>query len=94
MQHLYSTVAKVTTDLPTEEWMERARCRDHDPDLFFPLPGPGMAPAMAAAKSICAMCPVVGECLDYAMAEVEIIGVWGGTSARERVKMRRERQAA
>ncbi len=73
--------------------MERAQCRGHDPELFFPEPGPHMAPAMAAAKAICAMCPVVGECLSYALAEVGIVGVWGGTSVRERVKIRRAQRA-
>jgi WhiB family transcriptional regulator, redox-sensing transcriptional regulator len=73
--------------------MERARCRGLDPYLFFPLPGPAMAPAMAAAMAICAMCPVAEECLEYALAEVEIIGVWGGTSARERLRIRQAQAA-
>jgi WhiB family transcriptional regulator, redox-sensing transcriptional regulator len=74
--------------------MERAQCRDHDPALFFPAPGPGMVPSMAAAMALCAMCPVAGECLEYALADPEITGIWGGTSAKARARMRRGLHAA
>lgn len=33
---------------------------------------------IAAAKRICAGCPVIGECLQGAMARREPLGVWGG----------------
>jgi WhiB family redox-sensing transcriptional regulator len=42
---------------------------------------------------VCAGCPVRERCLDYAIEHVEI-GVWGGTSERERRGMRRTRRMA
>ncbi len=74
--------------------MERARCRGHDPGMFFPAPGPGMVPAMAAAMAMCSVCPVREPCLEYAVADPEITGIWGGTSAKARARMRRGLQAA
>lgn len=41
------------------------------------------------AKSVCALCPVRSECLLYAMERPSLVGVWGGTSSRDRGRMRR-----
>lgn len=41
------------------------------------------------AKAICAGCPVVDECLAYALAADIRHGVWGGHNAKERAKLRR-----
>ena len=40
------------------------------------------------AKSICQSCPVMRECLSYALYH-ESYGVWGGHSERERMAIRR-----
>ncbi len=66
-------------------WMARAACRGVDRSLFFPeRGGDGVK-----AKAICAGCPVRAECLDYALADVELRGTWGGTSPGERKALRR-----
>jgi WhiB family redox-sensing transcriptional regulator len=72
------------------DWRDRARCLDEDPDLFFPIgtSGPALAQA-AAAKALCRCCPVVSECLDWALANYQDSGVWGGTTEEERRAMRR-----
>lgn len=62
------------------DWQADALCRQVDPDLWFPELGE----RDAAAKRICADCPVTGECLDWALATDERFGVWGGLSAAER----------
>jgi len=36
------------------------------------------------AKSICRICPVGAECLDYAMTIREPYGIWGGLTEAER----------
>lgn len=36
------------------------------------------------AKQICATCPVLRECRDYALTNNEPHGVWGGLSLMER----------
>ena len=38
----------------------------------------------AAAKAVCAGCPVRRECLDHALTSGEPYGVWGGLSEGER----------
>ncbi|QFP94839.1 WhiB family transcription factor [Mycobacterium phage Marshawn] len=75
-----------------EAWEHDALCVQTDPHLFFPQKGKGARDA----KRICARCPVVDECLDRAMAfGVEVEGIWGGTTQRDRRAMKRaEREAA
>jgi WhiB family redox-sensing transcriptional regulator len=68
------------------EWQVLARCRGRD-DLFFHPHGerdPERSEREAAAKQVCAGCPVKRECLDHALASVEPYGVWGGLSEGER----------
>jgi WhiB family transcriptional regulator, redox-sensing transcriptional regulator len=68
----------------TGRWRSRAACKTADPDLFFPEIG-GNA---AAARAICAACPVAAECLAYAVSVPERHGVFGGLSEEERRGMR------
>lgn len=42
----------------------------------------------AHAKTVCIGCPVKEECLTFALDECIDEGVWGGTSERERKRMR------
>lgn len=65
--------------LKTETWMESAVCASADPEEWFPEKGV----SAHAAKKICATCPVIDECLQFALKNDEQ-GVWGGTSHRER----------
>jgi WhiB family redox-sensing transcriptional regulator len=67
---------------------QRAACRDKDPLVFFPAEGS----RAYAAKAICRTCPVINECLTYALEyEAEHPGsrwgVYGGTTPRERRTM-------
>jgi WhiB family transcriptional regulator, redox-sensing transcriptional regulator len=66
-------------------WVFSGACRDADPDLFFPIgsSGPGLR-QIAEAKAICARCPVITDCLSYALATGQDAGVWGGTTEQER----------
>lgn len=58
--------------------------------LFFPVDGAGAA----AAKRRCEKCPVKTPCLDFALETKQDYGVWGGTSERERRRIRRRRSAS
>ena len=49
-------------------------------------------PQIAAAKSICAACPVLAQCLDFALEARQDYGVWGGLTEDERRSLRRSRQ--
>lgn len=75
--------------LRTEPWMTRAACTSADPEEWFPEQGS----SSRAAKKICSTCPVVNECLQFALDHNEY-GIWGGTSRRERVPMMRMRKAS
>ncbi|HEX6208360.1 MAG TPA: WhiB family transcriptional regulator [Actinomycetota bacterium] len=66
-------------------WQERARCREFDPEIFFPEKGG----SSREAKRICAQCEVRIECLKYALRHDERYGVWGGMSERERRRLKR-----
>lgn len=61
-----------------------------DPELFFPVGTSGPAQEeIAAAKRICARCPVAGPCLAWALATGQTSGVWGGTGEEERAALLR-----
>ena len=76
---------------PAPAWQIDAACLGVDPDVFFP------AKSVAAAKRICADCPVVGECLTFVMeledSDGERTGVWAGLSPRERMRLARQQAA-
>ena len=67
------------------DWQERALCAETDPEAFFPEKGG----STREAKRICAGCEVRAECLEYALAQDERFGIWGGLSERERRRLRR-----
>jgi WhiB family redox-sensing transcriptional regulator len=82
-----------TTEEPAmkNEWQTHAACLGIDPDLFFPEQGEAGSTA-THAKQVCAGCEVRTECLDYAAANAEQYGIWGGLSPRERQGLRTGRQ--
>ncbi|MFD7815668.1 WhiB family transcriptional regulator [Streptomyces sp. NPDC059785] len=68
----------------TDPWVERAACREADPDTFFPPAGGTGDDREATAKRLCAGCPVSEPCLREALRNGEITGIWGGLNVRER----------
>jgi WhiB family redox-sensing transcriptional regulator len=73
----------VTTTLPS--FTGREPCRIGNPERFFPTD----ARQAEAAKRECAGCPLVADCLDYALHHA-VEGVWGGTTRRQRDRLRRQ----
>ncbi|MFD3496901.1 WhiB family transcriptional regulator [Streptomyces sp. NPDC058676] len=67
------------------EWLRSAACVGEDPELFFPVgtSGPALRD-IAAAKRVCARCPVTVQCLTFALDDGRTSGVWGGTCEEER----------
>jgi hypothetical protein len=61
-----------------------------DPELFQP-DGYGAAfdTQIAKAKAICASCPAVAECADWAIVNAEPYGIWGTTTPPDRVLARK-----
>lgn len=77
-------------DIPDEPWVAEAICPDADPEMFFPTAG--QAPVARAAVDICTACPVVDDCLAWALDHNEKHGVWGGKTEDERRSIRRKRR--
>jgi hypothetical protein len=67
--------------------------RDHDPWYV------DTEEESADAKSICLgiddgrECPLLSECLEFAMINNERFGIWGGKTPEERAALRKERRA-
>ena len=76
-------------------WVERARCRGMDVELFFPIGTGEAAQAQAErAKRVCAECPVRRECLEYALSSGADDGIWGGMTPQERRQLHLRRRRA
>jgi WhiB family transcriptional regulator, redox-sensing transcriptional regulator len=72
------------------DWRHRALCRHVDPELFFPIGTTGPAAVQVEeAKAVCRRCPVVNDCLQWALASGQDAGVWGGLDEDERRALRR-----
>jgi WhiB family transcriptional regulator, redox-sensing transcriptional regulator len=64
-------------------WMYSAKCRGMAPELFT-------GTFSAAAKAVCARCPVMAECRQAGLDDpAATTGVWGGLTGRERQTERR-----
>ena len=74
----------IMLSVETRNWTNRALCKNLDTELFFPQRGE----STVHVKMVCRACPVVKPCLEYSMRNMEKFGVWGGTSERERRRMR------
>ena len=78
-----------------QNWRSAAACRSADPDLFFPISVTGPAARqIARAKMICAGCAVQQACLEFARANAQNYGIWGGTTADDRQRDRRRKRRA
>jgi WhiB family redox-sensing transcriptional regulator len=71
------------------DWRKCGKCRNKDPELFFPVgtSGPALL-QIAEAKEVCRRCPVLEQCRDWAV-DNGVEGVWGGTTEDERRALRR-----
>jgi WhiB family transcriptional regulator, redox-sensing transcriptional regulator len=71
---------------PELAWQERSLCAQTDPEAFFPEKGG----STREAKRVCLSCDVRIECLEYALANDERFGIWGGLSERERRRVKKQ----
>lgn len=79
------------TDVPLP-WMSDGACQYVAPDLWFPANREDSVPALA----ICAVCPVVRACREYAIESGQRWGTWGGLSQNElrKISVARNRETA
>jgi WhiB family redox-sensing transcriptional regulator len=71
-----------------DAWQLHGLCRGSHSHLFFP---PSTFERKdererreLRARAICRVCPVMSECLEYAMRIREPYGIWGGFTENER----------
>ena len=84
----------MTATLYAGEWLSAGACQSADPEIFFPVSGSGAAaPQIEQALRICADCRVRRECLEFAMNNSEMHGIWGGTTPEDRTRARRSEAA-
>ena len=80
-------------------WRDRAACAGMDTELFFGeegessgllggLTGGSAVMGGESALDVCGRCPVVGECLEYAVETNQPYGIWGGRSEPQRRRLR------
>ena len=58
-------------------------CKGVDVEVFFPRSA--ISAAVEYAKGYCRCCPIISECLNYAI-DNDLDGIWGGTTAAERAE--------
>ena len=71
-------------------WKQAGACRGLDATIFHPDPTKGQTASQALA--VCDGCVIQKKCLDFALSAREDVGVWGGTTERERRRIRRQRR--
>lgn len=69
--------------------LDQAACNGKDTEMFFPK----NKVAEYKAKAVCSSCPVVLQCLMWAITEKEV-GIWGGATTKERKELRSPRSRA
>jgi WhiB family redox-sensing transcriptional regulator len=69
----------------SNEWMEEASCVGADPNAFFPEEF--HEPTSRTARKVCRECPVIRECLSYALRNYIREGMFGGVKPSVRRKL-------
>lgn len=64
-------------------------CATTDPEIFYPEKGKS-GPHPSKAKALCRSCDLISECQEWAVW-FEEDGIWGATSGKERMEIRRRR---
>ncbi len=70
------------------DWMAEGACLGHHPDLWFS----DLGNAAKRAKEICADCPALTLCLQWAIETCQPFGIWGGRTVKERANLRQVAQ--
>lgn len=81
---------------PDPDWRALGACRLEDGDLFYPAGTSAQhQPQIARAKDVCRACPVIQQCLTWALQTAEPHGIYGGlTDDERRLLLRRQRRRA
>lgn len=75
-------------------WMSQASCQYSDPDLFYAENGKFNNPNTKLAVRICRDCPVIKNCLNWAINTGDSFGILGGMTPQQRTRYHRETEYA
>ena len=73
-------VADCALSLDRPEWKQMAACRGTAPDVFVE----GGRGQLQRGPGICGCCDVRQVCLDFAVWQPDLVGMWGGATEAER----------
>jgi hypothetical protein len=68
-----------------ELYTDEAKCRQIGDHIFFEDITDSTYHFSIQAKKICAACPLIEKCRDYALQN-RVLGIWGGTSYAQRAQ--------
>jgi WhiB family redox-sensing transcriptional regulator len=75
-----------------QKWRTNAACGDNVDDWLWVEHRPSEEPiALAEARTICGGCQAREACLEYALADLSLVGIWAATTRNERRRMVRNR---
>ena len=77
----------MTIDLSRPSFFADALCIEF-PEIDF-VPRKETPKSIAPAMRVCGRCLVVAECRSYALADPDLVGIWGGTDTVYRRAYRR-----
>jgi WhiB family redox-sensing transcriptional regulator len=86
-RELSNVIPIVKTYRPRVGWEDYANCIGTEPKIFFP----GRGANTKAAKEICRGCVVKRDCLETALLDPDMKGIWGELTHRERDRLRNQR---
>lgn len=72
-------------DHAPREWRENAACRGQNPRVFYEYTNRDLP----VLRAFCAECATRNECLEFALANREPAGLWGGYTTKEREQLSR-----
>jgi WhiB family redox-sensing transcriptional regulator len=78
-------------DLRRPDWHADALCKEY-PHLTFVGIERGDTRMAAECMQVCGRCAVLIPCREYAIADPDLIGVWGGTTTAARRAIRANRK--
>lgn len=78
---------------PADDWKRDAACRNVPSEqissIFFPVVYTQRT--RAESNLLCSSCEVIDRCLQYALAQPSLQGIWAKTNELERDQIRRRR---
>lgn len=88
-------ISLLPEDYPDFQEFGTPPCAESDPDAFFsqePLEGALIRRTRydyeREAKQVCFECPYRARCLQYALKDPDLVGIWGGTTEKDRGRIR------